>query len=306
MKSLLTILAVFFLVTSLQAEGFILREENDAFTGSDDQYSQGLEFLTVGESIIGKHSIEMRSFGIRNLMYTPSNLSIATDQPDERPWAGLTAVLMEDWKFNKEESRRVEWMIGVLGEWSQSDHIQIWWHELGDWDTPMGWDNQIPNEPFFNVAVEYYKPLYSVGNNWKFDVTGLYGGSLGTAFVDGDLGALLRAGWRIPSDYSMGLINPTNFRKNDFSIYMFTETAGHLVIHNATLGGSLWQDGPERELEPLVYDLRAGIALGLDKAFGTQHSIRVSYSSVWRSKEFEQQDGGVDFGSILISSTRRF
>lgn len=286
--------------SSAHAGGIIIREENDFFTDSDDHYTQGLDFLVAGDTRKTEQGIEIRSFGFRNLMYTPDDIGIAEDQPDERPWAGLSAVVMEDWKQTTDSSRRIDWMVGVLGEWSQSDHIQAWVHKLTDSREPMGWDNQIPNEPFVNVAIEYYKPLYVVGNDVGLDLTALYGGNLGTAFINGEAGLLARAGWNVPDDYSMSLINPTA-RNNDLSLYLFGEAKGRGVLHNATLGGSLWQDGPSRELERLVADMRYGVAVGVDRIFGTGSNLRLSYSRMWRTHEFEKQDDMTDYGAVFLS-----
>jgi len=300
-KRLVTVpVILLFLASNVAASGIILREENDFFTGSDDYYTQGLELLGVGHVVRRKDHLYLRSYGVRNLMYTPSDIRIAEDQPEERPWAGLTAALVEEWYYRKKQSLRVEWMAGVLGEWSQSDEIQTWFHDLIGDNLPMGWDNQIPNEPFVNVAVEYYRPLYVVGSQWQFDVTGQWGGSLGTAFVNMGGGLLLRGGWQVPSDYNLGLITPTVAKANELSAYLFLENKARFVAHNATLGGSLFQDGPSRELEPLVGDVRGGFSLGLNRVLGSSYDFRLVYSGVVRSKEFEGQKEVVDYGSILL------
>lgn len=287
-------------VSAAHSGGVVIREENDAFAGSDDQYTQGLDLLFTGNPVKTSKGISVRSFGLRNLMYTPRDIGIAENQPDERPWAGLSSLVMEDWKKTPKNFRRIDWMVGVLGEWSQSEEIQKWFHKLTDSREPMGWDNQIPNEPFVNVCIEYYKPLYVVGRDMGFDLTGLYGGNLGTAFVNGEAGLLARAGWNIPDDYSLGLINPTAIN-NDFSVYGFAEAKGRLVAHNATLGGSLWQDGTSRDMELLVADLRYGVAAGVERVFGSDYTLRLSYSKVLRTKEFEQQEDLTDYGAVFLS-----
>jgi hypothetical protein len=78
------------------------------------------------------------------------------------------------------------------------------------------------------------------------------------------------------------------------------------VAHNATLGGSLWQSDPSQDLEYFVGDLRFGASLGIDKIFASQSNFRVAYSAVMRSDEFEGQKKPVDYGSILLSVTRKF
>jgi hypothetical protein len=287
--------------------GFILREENDVIAGTDRNYTQGLEILGAGKITRGRDYTLLRSYGLRNLMYTPTDIEFTDDRPDERPWSGLTAFLMEEWEYRKKDSWRTEWMIGAVGEWSQSDHIQAWFHRIVGASKPMGWTNQIPNEPFINVTMEYYRPLYVVGTQWKADVTAICAGSLGTAFVNGGGGLLLRGGYRVPKDYNMGLIVPTaRMPVSEFSAYLFVEPRGRFVAHNITLGGSFFQDGPSRELERFVGDFRVGLAVGMDHIFRTQSNFRFSYSVVNRSREFEEQREAATYGSIMFSVTGVF
>ena len=306
-KRLITIpVVILMLAGTTRTSGVIVREENDSFTGSDDYYTQGLEVLVPERVVRKKNSVRMRSYGIRNLMYTPTKIGVSENQPNERPWAGLTAIVMEEWRHAERDSWRSEWMVGVLGEWSQSDHIQTWFHDEIGVTEPKGWHNQIPNEPFVNVTLEYYRPLYAVGGPLKFDATGVFGGSLGTAFVNGDAGVLFRGGWHVPDDFNLGLIKPTVVTANELSAYVFVEGKGRVVLHNATLGGSLFRGGPSRRLRELVGDLRVGISVGINSALRTQNDIRLVYSAVARSKEFEGQAHSVDYGSVLLSVTRGF
>ena len=285
--------------------GFILREENDSFIDSDDQYTQGLDLLYVGQPVKKLDNVIIMSWGIRNLIYTPTDISESENQPDDRPWAGLFSIFCEEWKYTSDYSRHVELMVGVLGEWSQSEGIQTLWHKWGGCTTPEGWDNQIPNEPFVNLVLEYYVPLYSLGRDWRVDLTGIYGGAIGTAFINAEIGVLFRAGWRIPKDYSHTLISPS-VNANHFSVYLFSEVRARGVAHNAMLGGSLWQDGPSRDLEHVVEDLRTGIAIGVDRIFNSKNNFRFSYSAMNRSEEYKKQKDPVDFGAFFISLTRDF
>ena len=284
----------------------VLREENDVFGDSDRYYTQGLD-LSYGYLKVRKNGTAVkRSFGFRNLMYTPTDISIADPQPEDRPWAGLTGIFFEEWDKD-DDFVRTEWIVGVVGEWSQSDHIQAWFHEQIDSQRPMGWSNQIPNEPFVNLTMEYYKPLWFIGQpnrGWLLDLTGKYGGTLGTGFVHGEAGLLARAGWNVPEDYRSALIKPTNV-KTGLSAYLFVGAEGRYILHNVTLGGSLFQDGPSQELEPFVGDIQTGVAFGYRNMPG-QFDLGLAYSLVNRSREFEGQDRHVRFGSVSISAVKSF
>jgi len=93
---------------------------------------------------------------------------------------------------------------------------------------------------------------------------------------------------------------------NALSAYLFIEAKGRAVAHNATLGGSLFQDGPSQNLELFVGDLRGGVSFGSSHTFGMPFDIRFVYSVVFRSREFRNQVKGVDYGSILLSVSKGF
>ena len=291
-------IVVIMAVCSVAYGGFVLTEENDAFSGSDDQYTQGLELKYLTSP---KNSVRY-GYGARNLIYTPRNISIEEDQPDERPWAGVSALFVERWKREHDFIWLVEVSAGMVGKYSYSDEIQTWFHELCDFKTPRGWDNQIPDEFFVNLGGESYTPVGSLSvGHFSADLTMRLGGQFGTAFINADAGVLARAGFGVPEDYKTGLVKPTD-SDIELSAYVFCELTGRVVLHNVTLGGSLWQDGPKREMVPLVSEARTGVAVGLLNARG--YDVGVSCSWVVRSPEFEQQEEPVDFGSIVISVAR--
>lgn len=306
-KRLIVLPAILMMVVNCKA-GFILTEENDVFTGTDNYYTQGLELMFPGGLNKSTNGIECTGYGIKNLFYSPRDIGLTTPPAeDDRPWAGYTAIERKDWRWGKGYSRRIDWLVGVAGDWSQSDEIQTSFHRWIRNRKPMGWDNQIPSEPFINVTADYFKPLWIVQNaqhELGMDLTGMCGGSLGTAFINGELGASLRAGWNLPADSWSGIIKPTRVT-NRYSIFGVAEQYGRVVAHNLMLGGSLFQDGPSRDLEPLVFDsVLGGSFIARSLFWGLDMGI--SYRRVWRTDEFEHQQGNTDFGSVTVSFTESF
>jgi len=291
------LLVLVLLVSTMAANaGFVLTEENDAFSGSDDQYTQGLELKYV----LRPNGLERYGYGIRSLIYTPKDITISEPQPDDRPWAGVTGIFVERWKRTETYLYRLECFLGMTGEKSYSGEIQTWFHEVIDGKEPMGWDNQTPNEPVLNFSSEIYFPVWDIeSGHWSVDATMVGGIRLGTAFMSAESGVLLRSGYNVPEDYKTGLVKPTAEGDPMFSYYLFCEVTGRVVAHNVTLGGSLFQDGPEVDMIPLVTEGRAGVAIGVLDVRG--YDFAISYSLVLRSPEFEGQDEAVDFGSISIS-----
>jgi hypothetical protein len=216
MRRILSCIAVTILFAVNAYAGFRLIEENDVFAGEsmndDKYYTQGLEIDYVRDvQSNGNKEVVRRIYGLRNLMYTPRDITIPEPQPDEHPWAGMTAVTYTEWTRDDYRTEMWEYLFGVTGPWSRSDKIQTWVHKVIGSHRPQGWSNQIPNEVVFNVSYDNYKLLDSVGSGkWGADITQIYGFSLGNAFVNGEWGYLGRAGWNVPSDYEGGtILKPT-------------------------------------------------------------------------------------------------
>ena len=308
--TIVAMLVVLATAGSVVAGGFILKEENDFFSfhKSDKYYTQGMEFQYVEDPVLTNGVITRRLYGLRNTFYTPKDITKPGSQPDDRPWAGLTAASITTWEFSKKEFKTSGWLVGVVGDWSQSDALQIEYHGLINSRTPMGWTNQIPNEPILNYTEGHYREEYMLGmhNSWGFDVVRNYGYSAGNAFVYGDAGYTLRAGWGIPEDCKAGVLEPTLTRSGKYSCYMFAGANGKLVLHNILLGGSLLQDGPHQDLKPFVLDLSAGMSLAVRRIFGGRTDFGLSYILVQRSKEFEEQGEPQRFGSITLAFMKGF
>lgn len=299
-------------VSMAMAGGFILKEENDvwALPPTDHYYTQGLELQYACDAEKNGDAVTRKLYGIRNLIYTPSDISIAAPQPWDRPWAGLTAGTCVEWELKKNQFTTKQWMLGVVGPWSQSEQIQTWFHKVIGSRKPMGWANQIPNEPILNYTWNRYDTMWAVGEgSWGADLTRRYGYSVGTAFVNAEGSFLGRAGWNLPLDFGMGPIQPTLptlTLTSRFSAYIFTEAVGRAVFHNVTLGGSLFQDGPSQELKPFVSDNTFGAALAVRSIFGSKTDLGMSYTQVFRSREFIGQEDNMQFASIAISLMRGF
>lgn len=314
MRKIVSCIAVVILFSVNAYAGFRLVEENDFFAGEsmndDKYYSQGLEIDYVRDvQSNGNNQVFRQIYGLRNLMYTPTDIAISDPQPDEHPWAGMMAVTYTEWTMNGSATEMWEYLFGVTGPWSRTDKIQTWVHKVIGSHRPAGWSNQIPNEVVFNVTYDNYKLLTSTGksNGWAADLTQVYGFSLGNAFVNGEFGYLGRAGWNVPSDYEGGtILKPTLSPKGKVAAYAFAGVTGRAVLHNITLGGSLFQDGPYLDLKPFVVDSKAGLAFRSYRVFGSDYDFDLSYAFVCRSMEWYGQDELTTFGSITIGITGGF
>ena len=308
MKYLLALLLALF-VSNAIAQRLTLREENDVFTGSDNQYTQGLEIEYMGRPYAADDNrVKRWGLSLRNVFYTPRDITISEPQPTDRPWAGLTALTLKQHDQYGRALIQQQWLAGVVGEWSYSEQIQTEFHSYIGSPQPMGWDNQIPNEVIANWMIDVTRPVYSVGKprHLSADVAALYGAALGTAFIYGDAGLLVRAGWNMPRQ-ELSTISPTTINLHPIA-YVFGRTLVRGWLHNVLLSGSFFQDGPSQDLEPFVVDYQVGVAVGLQsfKYNNSVYNILLTYAQTRRTEEFEGQPQETDFGTIMLSIGSEF
>jgi len=313
MKSILMALVAVVLGGAAQA-GFVVTIENDIFCGTDNNYSHGTEMEWVSSQMSDKDGPFRIGYGINQIMYTPIEDSLAMPAKSEHPWCGTLTAYRETWirsSFYSEEVRtRIE--IGVLGPASLNERSQRTVHRMINNDLPVGWDNQMPNEPMVNLYQDRYHLLWNgnLNEHWGMDVKGIYGGTVGTTFINGRAGFQWRAGYNIPNNSMPGGIEPKAIRDGEvaapssgFFVYLMSDVTEMVVLHNATCGSSFFRDrepGQERTLEPLVNTYRYGIVIGYN-------DLSFTYLIGHRSNEFDgQADGGMDWGMLRLEYLRQF
>lgn len=148
--------------------------ENDVLAGSDRYYTNGFklgggaELPLVGPllspipeaiiNVLGKKGPEGETprnnlgFFIGQNIYTPKNISIAENQPFDRPWAAWLYLGSVVQRVRGNRLDTVELDIGMVGPAALGKQVQSGWHELIGAAQPQGWSNQMPNEPAFMVG----------------------------------------------------------------------------------------------------------------------------------------------------------
>ncbi len=296
-----------FLITT----GFMLREENDVFSlpQHDRYYTQGLEIDFNANPIYGSNDVTVLSYGVKNLIYAPSDVSVPYFQQTNRFYAGYTAFTMTKQVYKKDTTVLQQWDFGVVGSYSRSDDIQDWFHERIGSKDPKGWEHQIPNEPVVNYTYTKYDTIYMLGryDSWGFKVYDDYGGTFGNAFIWGNAGLNIETGWKPSRNVSINQITvANNKRNNDLTANLLFGVENRYVIQNITINGSYFQDGPSQDLVPYVVDFKVGSSVGVKRIFATENDFALTYVNVYRTDEFEDQDLGSNYGSITISLTRSF
>jgi len=287
--------------------GFVITAENDAFDGSDDNYSHGSE-LEYNYWIKDGQRAYRVGYGINQLMYSPKDISDPDMPPKtDRPWCGTLSFYRETWEWKSDVEIRTRIGVGVLGPSSGSEYSQKKVHEWLGCQEPMGWDNQMQDEPMLNLYQDRYKLLWiqNVDSKRILDVKWLYGGCVGTTFVNMKIGIFARIGYNIPRSSMPGGIVMKGGRDTRDRVFLYA-TGGvdeMLVVHNSTIGESFFRDrdtGQERDLNNFVGESSCGIVGGYDK-------ISVSYIYAQRTSEWERSDdGNMGYGMIRVEFSSQF
>lgn len=319
------VLAAFVYASSASAETvktdddhtFTVNWENDVFSGSDDGYTNGIRFAVVSPEndvpawlehsanampFFAESGVKRWEFAVGQNMYTPKNYELNTPQPNDRPYAGWlygSAGVTSDTGKTLDNFRVT---LGVVGPASGAEHVQETVHDLIGAPHPNGWQYQLHNEPGLILSYQRkWRNLYQINpDGYGVDITPSLGGAVGNVLTQASAGAVIRFGDDLPADYGPPLISSvltgTDYfvPSKDFSWYVFGGIEGSAVARNIFLDGNTWEDSASVDKENFIGGLQAGVAFNLN-------GVRYAYTQVFRSQEYEGQDGGDSYGAFTVS-----
>jgi hypothetical protein len=300
--------------------------ENDLFGGkSDRHYTHGSRIaLTSSEDRPGlttfaekyaplfRRGRHMRAtYSLGQNIYTPDDIARPEPIRNDQPYAGWTYVGIGAVSYTGDddavlrEMDHVELNLGVVGPSSGAEAVQKFVHKHTPLDarTPRGWDNQLKDEP--GAVLTFERQWLVRPKDWRwgpfaFDVAPHLGGALSNVHTYGATGLTLRFGEDLPNDYGPPRIRPSLpgsdfFRPRDgFGWYLFAGVEGRAVARNIFLDGNSFRDSHSVDKEWLVGDMQAGIEF-------TIGSTRISFTQIFRSREFDGQQGRDHFGALNFS-----
>lgn len=243
------------------------------------------------------------SLSIGQNIFTPNDTTLTQLVTTDRPYGGWLYVgfgLVADQGNNRYDKLQLD--VGVVGPWSQSREVQTYWHSMFGLYVPKGWDNQLHNEP---GAVLYYEQARRFEKQDLFlglgvDVIPHFGGAIGNVFTYAAAGFTLRLGPELDQDFGPPRIRPSLpgsgcFRHDRaFNWYLFAGVEGRVVLRNIFLDGNTFTDSHSVDKKTLVGDLQAGLAMQL-------YRFRLSYTQIFRTREFKGQETPDIFGSLSLS-----
>jgi len=251
-----------------------LISENDIYSpnAQDRHYSNGLrlgfnihrnnEKLRVIDSLPDNNlSTKYRNeaaFG--HNIYTPENFISEKIQENDRPFAGWLYGEFTRISNTPNTEKAISLSIGMVGPAALGKQVQTLNHSIINDPKPLGWDNQLNNEPAILVKYRWSK-FSSLVASEKINI-GLIsrlGLNLGNVFTDAGGGLLLRLGnylpnYEIPLRIDPGYSGNSSFlviRKNRLDWQIFTEIQGRGVFQNIFLDGNTFSNSHSVEKKTL-------------------------------------------------------
>lgn len=243
------------------------------------------------------------SFSLGQNIYTPENTATTALVQEDRPYAGWLYMgfgVVADQGHKRYDKLELE--VGVVGPSAFAKEVQTYWHSLFGLRVPQGWDNQLKDEPGVVLYYEQARRFKKAGviPGAEFDVIPYFGGSLGNVLTHVAAGFTVRVGSRLDDDFGPPRIRPSlpggaYFQPGKgFRWYFFAGLDGRWVLYNIFLDGNTFTDSHEVDKRPLVGDLQAGLVFQWSR-------VRLSYTQIFRTKEFYGQDRPDIFGSLSVS-----
>ncbi len=313
--------------------------ENDLFTGSDRNYTNGVKASFITKNLNNSGSdlaplvkgISQTLYSLREAalgtilplstedpkvlnppnykvefafgqnMYTPKDISSYELIPNDRPYAGWT-YLSTAFHVQKIDDymHTFEFQAGVVGPESLAEETQKYVHrEISNSPQPNGWGHQLETELGLEFVYEQKHRLGEIEEGGlDFDAISHAGFALGNIHTYLNTGLEVRGGWNLPKDFGVSLIRPAGSTRLEpdrrAALYFFGAMDARLVGRDIFLDGNTFADSHSVSKKYLVADFAVGAALNYER-------FRLTWTNVYRTKEFDGQPDGHSFASITIS-----
>ena len=291
--------------------------ENDIFYNTDRDYTNGVEFAWTSppdenfdEAVrvarwlpfFSQTGTVRTDYALGQNIYTPSNLTLADPDPRDRPYAGFLYGALGLVDQTDTVLDQIQLQLGVVGPASLAEEAQKLVHRIIHDTIPQGWAYQLHNEPALVLVDERAWRAFESGSVFglSFDVDPHVGGAVGNVYDYLNAGAMGRIGFNLPDDYGPPRIEPSlpgsNFFEptGAFGWYFFGGVDGRAIARNIFLDGNTWDPSRHVEKNPFVGDLQLGAAVSFDR-------FRLTYTHVFRTREFTTQAHSDQFGAINLS-----
>lgn len=294
--------------------------ENDLFgRGTDEQYTSGVRFTYFDvnadlpylsralDDVIPTFDMNDTTsvtYSLGHNIYTPRDISRRDLIRDDRPYAAHLYGSMGLVTLTGNHLDELELSMGVVGPAALGEDIQSFIHQnISNSPDPKGWESQLENEPAIGLAwVRRFPHAQEISfHDISFALTPHFGTTLGNVHTFANAGVSARLSpesekWQDAPARVRPALPGTGFfetPEKSWSWYVFGGLEGRAVGQNIFLDGNTFRDSHSVDKKYFVYDANAGFAVTYDV-------YRFSYTIVYRSREFDDQDDASVFGAFSL------
>lgn len=295
--------------------------ENDIYVprGQDRHYTNGIRFgfglnhragqrwyTWLGKLMPTAEASQHYEFAFGQNIYNPEFYNASFAIPTDRPYAAwlYTEIALSTHTPGMQQSLVAN--VGIVGPAALGKPVQKFIHTITGDREPAGWDNQLRNEPtvLLRYRRNWFVPLLQSAKI-QVDLVPKAGISLGNVLTDAGIGTALRIGnflpeQDIPLRIQPGLSGGTSYypiRNGQLDWLLFAELQGRAVARNLFLDGNTFRNSLSVKKRLLVGDAAAGVVFSFGQI---KYPLSITFSFVWRGREFDLQQGSNNFGSAQI------
>ena len=301
----------------LAPASFAVFVDNDDPNDSDQNYTSGLRLAYLSNELTDEQlwaplqslnhffndGSATANWGVslNHQFFTPDDLSDPEPQLDDRPYAGWLALGFSFHSKTTSHLDSLEFNVGVLGPSSGAQALQTSIHDAIGATDVLGWENQLEDEPTFDLTYrrQWFLDGYWGSSPFGWSGYGNAGFAFGTTRVSANLGVGIRLGYNTSQSYSNERLSQVAYDISrisnlGYSYYVFAEARGDAIAFNAFLDGGFFRDGQSIDKEAFVAEVVMGAA------FETG-DWTVSLSNIFRTDEFANQETDFSFTSARLS-----
>ncbi|MES2961309.1 MAG: lipid A deacylase LpxR family protein [Pseudomonadota bacterium] len=293
--------------------------ENDALSGADKGYTNGVRFAYISSEeqapkffrhasnylpMFAKNGKKRIGIAVGQNMYTPSNIETQNPDSNDHPYAGWLYGSFGMFSDTGKTLDNVVITLGMVGPAARAEPTQKFIHKnFTDSAKPQGWNNQLKDEPGVVLTYERkWREVFSASRNSAgFDMMPHVGIDLGNVYTDASMGATFRLGYDLPVDYGPPRIRPS-LPGSDFFVpvekisgYLFSTAELRAVGRNIFLDGNTFQESSHVHKKTMVGTLQIGGVV-------IYKETRISLTRIFVTREYAGPHGnGVKFDALTLS-----
>jgi lipid A 3-O-deacylase len=299
--------------------------ENDIFTSSDNNYTNGLGITWMSpavdaddDSITGRWTrlwsflpfvaddgyTTYASWSLAQEINTPDDIKDPNPGTDDQPYSGILYVDSTLYARRQDWAHAWQLKLGVVGPASMAGDVQREFHRMIGADRPQGWHTQLPNEPVINIGytVAHLAASGRTGRAAEWRVVPVATVGVGNYFTGAGLGVYGEIGWNLVDALGVTALrsgfnaaSTIGVRPVDrWSVSFFGGIGAYGVAHYLPLDGTVFHDSRSVDSESVIGMNSFGFCLRRDR-------FNLSFARTLYGKTFDTQRRGTDFGTVSVS-----